>query len=128
MLVSQGTALQLSDLPEEVKASAPASSIAIAAAAGGSGVGQDVGSGVGPGVGWGPGASDGSEITLRIGLESLASLKQALEAPEREIIRHALERCGGNRKKTAALLAVNRTTLFNKMKKYGLMGREDGRH
>ena len=73
------------------------------------------------------GNADGDAITLRIGLDTLSSLKKALETPEREIIRHALARTGGNRKKTAELLAVNRTTLFNKMKKYGLMGREDGR-
>lgn len=49
------------------------------------------------------------------------SLRQALELPEREIIRRALEHNGGNRKATARMLDVNRTTLFNKMKKYDLM-------
>ncbi|MEM7518405.1 MAG: helix-turn-helix domain-containing protein [Planctomycetota bacterium] len=28
---------------------------------------------------------------------------------------------GGNRKETACMLGVNRTTLFNKMRKYGLL-------
>jgi transcriptional regulator with GAF, ATPase, and Fis domain len=49
------------------------------------------------------------------------SLRQALELPEREIIRWALEKNGGNRKATARMLDVNRTTLFNKMRKYDLL-------
>jgi two-component system response regulator HydG len=48
-------------------------------------------------------------------------LREALEGPERAIIAAALLHCGGNRKETARLLDVNRTTLFNKMKKYKLM-------
>jgi DNA-binding NtrC family response regulator len=48
-------------------------------------------------------------------------LKTALERPERAIIEAALRHCGGNRQETARLLDVNRTTLFNKMKKYNLM-------
>jgi two-component system response regulator AtoC len=50
------------------------------------------------------------------------TLREALSVPEREIIRLALELCGGSRKATARMLDVNRTTLFNKMRKYGLMG------
>jgi DNA-binding NtrC family response regulator len=49
------------------------------------------------------------------------TLREALEAPEREIIRQALQLCRGNRKETARMLDVNRTTLFNKMKKHNLM-------
>lgn len=48
-------------------------------------------------------------------------LRQALEQPEREIIRRTLELHGGCRQATAAMLAVNRATLFNKMRKYGLL-------
>ena len=48
-------------------------------------------------------------------------LREALEGPEREIIRRALMIHGGNRSATARMLDINRTTLFNKMKKYGLM-------
>ncbi|MEW6747648.1 MAG: sigma-54 dependent transcriptional regulator [Planctomycetota bacterium] len=51
------------------------------------------------------------------------SLKRALEDPERLILQQALEAHGWNRQRTAAALQVNRTTLFNKMKKYGLLGR-----
>ncbi|TDJ65942.1 MAG: sigma-54-dependent Fis family transcriptional regulator [Planctomycetota bacterium] len=62
--------------------------------------------------------------TLNLGLENLSSLpplKEALEGPERQIIHRALELNGGNRQATARMLQVNRTTLFNKMRKYGLM-------
>jgi DNA-binding NtrC family response regulator len=48
-------------------------------------------------------------------------LKKALEEPERLIIRRALEICRWNRQKTADMLEVNRTTLFHKMKKHGLL-------
>ncbi len=55
-------------------------------------------------------------------------LKKALEGPEKRIIERALALNSGNRNETAAALGVNRTTLFNKMKKYDLLGppqRED---
>ncbi len=45
----------------------------------------------------------------------------ALADVERELIRRALERNGGSRKRSAEELRVNRATLFNKMKKYNLM-------
>ncbi len=48
-------------------------------------------------------------------------LKQALEGPEKRIIERALKLNKWNRQKTAQMLDVNRTTLFNKMKKYGLL-------
>ena len=48
-------------------------------------------------------------------------LKEALRNPEREIIRCALEQANWNRKKTAESLGINRTTLYNKMKRYGLL-------
>jgi len=48
-------------------------------------------------------------------------LKEALRAPEREIIRCALEQANWNRKKAADNLGINRTTLYNKMKQYGLL-------
>ncbi len=54
--------------------------------------------------------------------EPYPSLREALEAPERAILIDALRRCGGRRNETARLLAVNRATLFNKMRKYGLLG------
>lgn len=55
------------------------------------------------------------------GNSGMNSLKEALKNPEREIIEHTLEEAGWNRKKAAALLGINRTTLYNKMKEYGLL-------
>ncbi len=52
------------------------------------------------------------------------TLKEALEAPERQIIREVLETNGWNRNATADQLGINRTTLYKKMKRLGL---EDGR-
>jgi DNA-binding NtrC family response regulator len=48
------------------------------------------------------------------------TLKQALAAPEREIIRAALEANNWGRQETAKTLDINRTTLYKKMKRYGL--------
>ena len=48
------------------------------------------------------------------------ALKEALEAPEKEIIVRALKTCQGSRQATAKALDINRTTLFKKMKKYGI--------
>ncbi len=48
------------------------------------------------------------------------SLKDALAEPEKNIIRQALEANHWNRQETAKALQINRTTLFKKMKHYGL--------
>jgi len=48
-------------------------------------------------------------------------LKEALKDPERQIIQQALEQANGNRKNAAQTLGINRTTLYNKMKRYGLL-------
>lgn len=48
------------------------------------------------------------------------SLKQALESPERQIIRETLESNNWNRNTTAEALGINRTTLYKKMKRLGL--------
>lgn len=50
----------------------------------------------------------------------LMSLKEALAGPEKNIIRQALQTHHWNRRETAKALQINRTTLFKKMKKYGL--------
>ena len=47
-------------------------------------------------------------------------LKEALEHPERRIIEAALQGNGWNRQRTAEALQINRTTLYKKMKRYGL--------
>ncbi len=53
------------------------------------------------------------------GLE-LQSLQKALEEPERLIIEAALKAHNWNRQATAEALQINRTTLYKKMKRYGL--------
>ncbi len=50
------------------------------------------------------------------------ALKDALEPPERRIIEAALRGNGWNRQRTAEALQINRTTLYKKMKHYGLNG------
>jgi len=50
----------------------------------------------------------------------VAPLKQALEGPERRIIEAALAAHHWNRQLTAEALQINRTTLYKKMKRYGL--------
>lgn len=48
------------------------------------------------------------------------TLKKVVEEPEREHILSVLEECNWNRNRAAVALGVNRTTLYNKMKKYGI--------
>jgi DNA-binding NtrC family response regulator len=48
-------------------------------------------------------------------------LKNALQAPERAIILSVLERHNWNRNATAEALGINRTTLYKKMKRLGLL-------
>jgi len=48
-------------------------------------------------------------------------LKEALEEPEKRIIIQALQTFNWNRQETARVLNINRTTLYKKMKKYGLL-------
>lgn len=50
----------------------------------------------------------------------LMPLKKALEEPEREIIRRTLQEVSWNRARAAEILKVNRSTLFKKLRKYGL--------
>jgi two-component system response regulator HydG len=48
-------------------------------------------------------------------------LREALEEPEKRIILQALQAFNWNRQETARVLDINRTTLYKKMKKYGLL-------
>ena len=52
---------------------------------------------------------------------SIRPLKEALEEPEKRIIIQALQALNWNRQETARVLDINRTTLYKKMKKYGLL-------
>ena len=47
-------------------------------------------------------------------------LKEALAEPEKNLIHQALEANHWNRQETAKALQINRTTLYKKMKQYGL--------
>ncbi|MGD9015633.1 MAG: sigma-54 dependent transcriptional regulator [Candidatus Omnitrophota bacterium] len=69
-------------------------------------------------------ATEGIQVqaeALNNGAKKTKLLKEALKNPEREIIRCALEQANWNRKKAAENLGINRTTLYNKMKQYGLL-------
>jgi transcriptional regulator with PAS, ATPase and Fis domain len=66
----------------------------------------------------------GSNAVMFTSAAGHKSLKDALEGPERQIIRDVLESNGWNRNATADQLGINRTTLYKKMKRLGL---EDGR-
>jgi len=58
-------------------------------------------------------------VTLNTG--SVSTLKEALKNPERIFIEKILEEVGGNKKKAAIKLGVNRTTLYNKLRQHNLL-------
>ncbi len=58
---------------------------------------------------------------MKVPHKEYTSLKEALRISEREIIINTLRVCAGNRKKAAQVLGINRTTLYNKMREYGLL-------
>lgn len=66
-----------------------------------------------------------AEIRLRegAGLKEVAALAQA-EA-ERSLIKRVLTQTNGNKKKSAEILKIDYTTLFEKLKKYGLQTRKE---
>src|SRR5262249_16426742 len=49
------------------------------------------------------------------------SLSRNIDAVERDLIVHALEAHGNNRSRAAEALGIDRTTLYRKMRKYGLL-------
>ena len=61
-----------------------------------------------------------SELGGRLSSVGGNNLKSALATPERQLILDALESHGWNRQDTADALGINRTTLYKKMKKYGI--------
>jgi len=65
-------------------------------------------------------AEQTSDLAVSESHYSVMSLKRALEEPEKRIIRAALEAHNWNRQATAEALEINRTTLYKKMKRYGL--------
>jgi DNA-binding NtrC family response regulator len=48
------------------------------------------------------------------------SFREQVEAFERNLIRHAMTASGGNQSETARRLQLNRATLYDKLKKYGI--------
>jgi DNA-binding NtrC family response regulator len=48
-------------------------------------------------------------------------LKEALKEPEKDLLVQALESVNWNRNETAKALGINRTTLYKKMLRYGLL-------
>ena len=68
------------------------------------------------------GSADGvSAVATLSGVPgSVSPLKDALEEPEKDIIRNALVAFGWSRAKAADALGINRSTLFKKMRKFGL--------
>src|SRR5262249_44284807 len=69
-----------------------------------------------------PRSSRNSPASARPAMPStLGPLKGALEEPEKGTIIQALQALNGNRQETARVLDINRTTLYKKMKKYGLL-------
>jgi len=65
-------------------------------------------------------ANISTEVISPAGDYSNMTLKDALTGPEKNIIRQILEQHHWNRQETARALDINRTTLFKKMKQYGL--------
>lgn len=68
-----------------------------------------------------PQMREGAEEAPARPSDEIVPLKSHLEDPERRYIETALRRFAGNRQETAKALDINRTTLFNKMRKYGLL-------
>ncbi len=120
VLLAAGPRVEARDLPDELRRAA------------GTGAGTTV-SAADPTGGTSPAPpvptlpADGFPSTDQ-GASGVRPLKDALESSERDLILAALAATGGSRKETAERLGVNRTTLFNKMKKYNLMDLEFADH
>lgn len=54
------------------------------------------------------------------GVISVGDLKNNLNSLEKQLIVDTLKACGGNKSKTAQALKINRASLYQKLKKYGL--------
>jgi DNA-binding NtrC family response regulator len=58
--------------------------------------------------------------TPPVALEPVQPLRTALDAAERRILEQALVHCDGNRERAAKVLGINRSTLFAKLRRYGV--------
>jgi len=63
---------------------------------------------------------DPARLAGSIDAESDFSLTAFMGDIERTLVQKALERAGGNRSKAAELLGINRTTLIEKLKRFGI--------
>ncbi len=73
-----------------------------------------------PDLGLSPSTSPIASIERDQSIDPGLTLREALEVPERRIILGALNAHNWNRQETAMSLDINRTTLYKKMKRYGL--------
>jgi DNA-binding NtrC family response regulator len=64
------------------------------------------------------------DVEGRVSSEGLLPLQKAIDIAEKRAISRALSHFKGNRNKTAEFLEVNRTTLYQKMKKSGLLDKD----
>jgi DNA-binding NtrC family response regulator len=112
VVLARQSRIGVQDLPPHVRGESATGRGPFAAAAGaGAGVGAIRGGDAGPGDGalvWAPDPA------------AVRPLRDALEEPERLLILRALEAHAWNRQATADALAINRTTLYKKMRQFGL--------
>jgi len=66
-------------------------------------------------------AMGSSAVKIDAPEDEKVSLKDALKGPEKVYILQVMEEVGWNKKKAARKLGVNRTTLYNKLRKYNLL-------
>lgn len=64
--------------------------------------------------------ASGNRSSLQLGLVAGQTLREAMEAPERQIIMEVLRANAFSRSITADQLGINRTTLYKKMKRLGI--------
>ncbi|MCA9286891.1 MAG: sigma-54-dependent Fis family transcriptional regulator [Phycisphaerales bacterium] len=113
-VLCRGTTIGRADLPEHVQSPRAGVGPATTAAGASSATGA-----AGLGAGLARDANGGSAVGDDADGDRLP-LAQALLEPERRIILEALELNGWNRQRTAEQLAINRTTLYKKMRLHGL--------
>jgi DNA-binding NtrC family response regulator len=101
VVLSRRPQIEVEDLPETVQGVATPPTMSIA----------------GPAIG-----STGEPAYETLILQQPMSLERAMEVPERRIIEAALVRNNWNRQATATELDINRTTLYKKMRKHGMLG------
>jgi DNA-binding NtrC family response regulator len=64
--------------------------------------------------------SGAASVSADLSVDIMSNLKDALQEPEKVYILRVLDEVGWNKKKAATKLGVNRTTLYNKLRKYNI--------